>query len=70
MPEVRGVDKGINPSVKPEKQAIKPMVAPVVKAIVQNKPRLGQGRGKRKQKIPTPPQLSKPTQVPSNTILQ
>ena len=44
----------------------------MVKAIVQNKTRLGQGRAglKGKLKIPTPPQHSKSAQVPSKTILQ
>ena len=42
LPEVHGVDKGINPNVQPEKQVI--IISSDVKGVTQNKPRLGQGR--------------------------
>ena len=72
LPAVHGVDKGINPKVHPEKQVIKPIIVPEAKGIIQNKPRLGQGRAgiKRKVKIHIPPQLSKPIQSTVEPILQ
>ena len=71
LPEVHGVDKGINLHVKPKnkqtnKQTIKPMtVMPEVKTPTWRKPRKGQGRAglRRKVKIITPPQPNKPAQV-------
>ena len=57
LPEVHGVDKGINPHVRPEKQTLKPItVTPETKTSTWKIPRLGQGRAglRRKVKIVTP----------------
>ena len=43
LPEVHGVDKGVDPSVKPEKQILKPIKL-ATEPNPQSKPRLGQGR--------------------------
>ena len=62
LPEVHGVDKGINPHVRPEKQTLKPIiVTPETKTPTWKKPRLGQGRAglRRKVKMVTPPQSTK-----------
>ena len=42
MPEVHGIDKGIDPNITPEKQVIKPIISSEAKGISQVKPRLGQ----------------------------
>ena len=66
LPEVHGVDKGINPQVRPETQALKPLiVSPEGKTPTWKKPRLGQGRAglRRKVKVVTPSQLNKLAQV-------
>ena len=70
-PAEYGIDKGINPNVSPEKQVIKPTMTPEVKCVTQNKPRLGQGRAgiKRKMKVQSSPQLTKPVQLTSKTNL-
>ena len=49
-----------------------PTRAPEVKGFMQNKPRLEQGRAgiRRKMKIPSTPQLSKPIQLTSKLTLQ
>ena len=45
LPEVHGVDKGINPHVRPKKQTSKPItVTPETNIPDWKKPRLGQGR--------------------------
>ena len=44
LPEVHGVDKGIDPNIQPEKQVIKPIISSAAKGVTHNKPRLGQGR--------------------------
>ena len=44
LPEVHGVEKGIDPNILPEKQVIKPIISSETKGETQNKPRLGQGR--------------------------
>ena len=44
LPEVHGVDKGIDPNILPEKQGIKPIITSKVKGVTQIKPRLGQNR--------------------------
>ena len=44
LPEVHGIDKGIDQNIRPEKQVIRPRVAPEAKGVSQVKPRLGQGR--------------------------
>ena len=41
LPEVHGIDKGIDPNVRPEKQIIKPIISPEAKGISQDKLRLG-----------------------------
>ena len=48
LPEVHGVDKGINPDIKPERQILKSQNP-------ANKPKLGQGREglRREMKVPT-----------------
>ena len=45
VPEVYGIDEGIDPNVRPDKQVLKPIISPETKGISQVKPRLGQGRG-------------------------
>ena len=39
LPEVQGVDKGIDPNIPPEKQVIKP-ISSEVKGLTQSKPRV------------------------------
>ena len=72
LPAVHGVDTGIDPKVWPEKQVIKPIIITETKDITQIELRLGQGRAgiKRKVKIQTPPQLSKPVQLTGKQNLQ
>ena len=41
LPEVHGIDKGIDPNIRLEKQVIKPAISPEAKDISQVKPRLG-----------------------------
>ena len=62
LPEVHGVDKGIDPNILLEKQVIKPIITSEAKGVTQTKPRLGQGKVHIKQKIklPLPPPLHKP----------
>ena len=38
LPEVNGVDKGIDTNIQPEKQVVKPMITSEVKGVTQNKP--------------------------------
>ena len=61
LPEVYGVDKGIDPNLLPKKQVIKPIITSEVKGVTQIKPRLVQGRAGIKQKVrlPVPPLLHK-----------
>ena len=73
MPEIHGVDEGINLHVQPEKQIIKPMTAMLeVKTHSWRKPRIGQGRAglRRKVKSVTPPPPNKTAQVSSKPDLQ
>ena len=66
LPEVHGVQKGIDTHVKLGKQAIKPTtVSTEVKITVCRKPRIGQGRAglRRKVKMVPPSQPNKPAQV-------
>ena len=58
LPEVHGVDKGVDPSVRPEKQILKPTKL-ATEPNPQSKSRLGQGRMGlgRKMKIPVQPQI-------------
>ena len=60
LPEVHGVDKGVDPSVKPDKQTLKPTKL-AIEPNPQSKPRLGQGRAglRRKMKVcvQTQPQM-------------
>ena len=44
VPEVHGVDKGIDPNILLEKQAIKPIISSEIKGASQIKPRLDHGR--------------------------
>ena len=44
LPEVHGVDKGIDPKTQPEKQVMKPIISSEIKGVTQHKPRLGYGR--------------------------
>ena len=54
LPEVHGVDKGIDPSVKPEKQILKPIkLAMKPNPQVQSKARSGQGRTGPRRKMKT-----------------
>ena len=43
LPEVHGVDKGINPNIRPEKQVIKAIISSEKESVSQIKPRVGQG---------------------------
>ena len=73
LPEVHGVDKGVDPNVKPEKQIIKPLVTPVQlhvhtesKDQYHVKPRIGQGKAGIKKKMlrfPRPQPYDKPDQL-------
>ena len=49
LPEVHGIDKGIDPNIRPENQVIKPMTSEA-KGISQVKPKLGQGRAGKSEK--------------------
>ena len=44
LPEMHGIDKGLDPNILPEKQVIKPLVRSEEKGTSQVKPRIGQGR--------------------------
>ena len=44
LPEVNGIDKGIDPNIRLEKQVIKPKISCEGKGICQVKPMLDQGR--------------------------
>ena len=44
VPEVHGIDKGIDPNMRLEKQVVKPIISPEAKGTSQVNPRLGQGR--------------------------
>ena len=37
LPEVHGLDKGIDPNIQPEEQVIKPIISSEVKGVTQNK---------------------------------
>ena len=50
LPEVHGVNKGINPDIKPERQALKSQNS-------ANKPRLGQGKECLRREMRTPTQV-------------
>ena len=65
LPEVHGVDKGINPHVQPEKQTLKPtIVLPEVKTPTWKKSRLEQGGAGLRRKIKIgPSQPNKPVQT-------
>ena len=43
LPEIHGVDKGIDPNILPEKQVIKPTVSPEVKGATQIKTKVMSG---------------------------
>ena len=51
LPEVHGVDKGVDPNIQPEKQVMKHIISSETKGVTQNKPRLGHGRACIKQQI-------------------
>ena len=44
LPDVHGIDKGIDPNIRLEKQVIKAVILPDANGISQVKPRLGQDR--------------------------
>ena len=44
LPEVHGVEKGLDLNILPEKQIIKPLAVTKVRQVSQIKPRLDQGR--------------------------
>ena len=50
LPEVHGIDKGIDPNIRPEKQLFKPLIISEAKGTSGVKPRFGQGRAGIKQK--------------------
>ena len=62
LPEVHGIDKGLDLNILPGKQVIKLIVISEVKGTSQIKPRLGQGRAGLRWKIktPMPPLINKP----------
>ena len=41
LPEVHGIDNGIDPNIRPESQVIKPIISCEAKVISEVKPRLG-----------------------------
>ena len=44
LPEVHGVDKGLDPYIRPDRQTLKPTVTQTEVRTPINKPRVGQGR--------------------------
>ena len=54
LPEVHGVEKGLDPNILPEKQTMKPIAVAKAKEASQIKPGLGQGRESLRHKIKTP----------------
>ena len=44
LPDVHGLDKGIDPNIRPERQVIKPIISSEAKSVPQIKPRLSQDR--------------------------
>ena len=67
LPEVHGVDKGVDPNVKPERQILKsPNLA--TQPNIQNTPRLGQGRAGLRRKMKAPIQVQ--TQVQPREVSQ
>ena len=44
LPEVHGVDRGIDPNIRLEKQVMKPIITSKAKGTSQIRPRLGQGK--------------------------
>ena len=69
LPEVHGVDKGVEPRVKPEKQILNPIkIVMEPNPQAQSKSRLGQGRAglRRKMKIPVQTQ----TQIQTSGVDQ
>ena len=67
LPEVYGVDKGVDPNIKPKRQILKPPNL-TTQPNPQGKPRLGQGRADpiRKMSVLTPVQM----QVQSKDVNQ
>ena len=53
LPEVHGIDKGVDPNVKSEKQILKPPNS-ATKPNPENKPRLGQDRAGLRRKMKAP----------------
>ena len=53
LPEVHGIEKGLDVNILPEKQVMKPIAVTKVKEMSQIKPRLGQGRADLRHKIKT-----------------
>ena len=69
LPEVHGVQKGIDPHVKPEKQVVKPTTVLTETKQCWEKLRLGQGRAGLRRKIkmvmPSQPNQSAQKVAPS-----
>ena len=51
MPEVHGVDKGVDPHMTPERQTVKPTVTQTEVRSPTYKPRVGQGRVGLRRKV-------------------
>ena len=51
VPQVHGVSKNLDPNIQPEKQNIRPFKG---NGILQEKPRIGQGRAGMRQRRPPP----------------
>ena len=49
LPEIHGVEKGLDLNILPEKQVMKPIAVTKAKEASQIKPRLAQGRTKKFQ---------------------
>ena len=56
LPEVHGIDKGINPDIKPERQILKSQ-------DLANKPKLGQGRESLRREMEVPVQVQVQVQI-------
>ena len=67
LPEVHGVDKGVDPNEKPERHILKPPNL-ATQPNLQNKPRLGQGRAGLRRKKKAPIQVQ--TQVQPRDVSQ
>ena len=50
LPEIHGIDIGIDPNIRLEKHVIKSIISPEAKGISKVKPTLGQGRADKMKK--------------------